>query len=70
MLERELVGVREEVEAVNRTRKEGQERGRGELEGGEGAWREGVRGVVEVGVAVRGVEEGIREALRGGAGRG
>ena len=67
-VERELVGVREEVEGVNRGRREGQEVGRGGLEGGEREWRGGVGGVVRAGVAVRGVEEEVRGALRKGGG--
>ena len=67
-VERELVGVRGEVEGVNRERREGQEGGRGGLEGGEREWRGGVGGVVRAGVAVRGVEGEVREALRKGGG--
>ena len=50
---------------MNRERKGAQEGRRGEVEGLERGWREGVRGCLEVEVGVRGVEEGVREALRG-----
>ena len=50
--ERMLVQTREMVEGVNRERKAAQEGRRAELEGGEEAWREGVRGRVEVEVAL------------------
>lgn len=65
-VERELVEVREEVAAVNLERRAGQEGGGSELEGLEEGWRRGVRGVLEVGVAVEGVGEGVRGVLRGG----
>lgn len=64
--ERALVETRKEVEEVNRGRKAGQlERGEGEdgVVGLERRWRDGVGRGVEVGVAVRGVEERVR---RGG----
>ena len=64
-LERELEVCRGEVMGVNRERKAGQEGGRGVLEGLEENWREGVRGVVEVGVEVGRVEVEVREGLRG-----
>lgn len=63
-LERELVEAKEGVEGVNRERKEVQEGGKGQLEGGERAWREGVRATIEAEVAVRGLEDGIRVTLR------
>lgn len=65
--ERELVRVREEVGRVNLERKGFQEQGRGRMEVGEREWREGVGRVLEVGVGVRGVEEGVRGLLRRGA---
>lgn len=63
--EKELVETRKAVTEVNRERKGMQEGRRGEVEGLERAWREGVRGCLEVEVGVRGVEEAVREALRG-----
>lgn len=68
-VERELVEAKEGVEAVNRERKQAQEGSKGELEGGERAWRDGVRGTIEASVAVRGLEDRIRETLREQAGR-
>ena len=65
-LERELGVVRGEVEGVNRERKGRQEGGRGRMEGLEEEWREGVRGVVEVGVETGKVEGERRGVLRGG----
>ncbi|KAL9597161.1 MAG: hypothetical protein Q9219_005327 [cf. Caloplaca sp. 3 TL-2023] len=66
-VERELVGVREEVERVNRGRKAQQEAGRGEMEGLEKGWREGVGRCVEVEVEVERLEGRRREVLREGA---
>ena len=65
-VEEELVGCREAVTELNRERKGRQEGGRGGLEGGERGWREGVGGLVEVGVAIGGVEGRWRDGLRGG----
>lgn len=64
-VEKELVETREAMTEVNRERKRKQEGRRGELEGGERAWREGVGGLVEVQVATRDVERRWRERLRG-----
>ena len=64
-VERELVGVREEVEATNRERKRLQEDGRRALEGAEESWRSGVGGLVEVLVAGKELEEKVRRRLRG-----
>lgn len=64
-VERELVGTREAVEAVNRGRKGEQEGERAELEGGERGWREGVGRVLEVMVGVGEVEGEWRGVLRG-----
>lgn len=64
-VERELVGVREEVEATNRERKRLQEDGRRALEGAEERWRSGVGGLVEVLVAGKELEEKVRRRLRG-----
>ena len=64
--EKGLVETRGAVEEVNRGRKAGQiERGEGEegVLGLEKRWRDGVGRGIEVGVAVRGVEERLR---RGG----
>ena len=63
--EKELVGLRGEVEAVNRERKAGQEGGRKELEGLEEDWREGVGRVLEVQVAVGRLEEERRGRVGG-----
>ena len=63
-MEKELVETRGRVEGVNRERKGAQEGARGALEGAEGAWRRGVGELVEVGVAVQGVEGEYREELR------
>ena len=63
-MEKELVETRGRVEGVNRERKGVQEGARGALEGAEGAWRRGVGELVEVGVAVQGVEREYREELR------
>ena len=63
-VERELVEAREDVEVVNRERKQMQEGGKGELEGGDSAWKDGVRGTIEASVAVQGLAERIRETLR------
>lgn len=61
--ERGLVETRAAVEEVNRGRKAGQLEG-GEREDGvlglERRWREGVGRGIEVGVAVRGLEERVR----------
>jgi pre-mRNA-splicing factor SPF27 len=64
-VEKELVETRGSVEGVNRERKGVQEGGRGQLEGGERLWREGVGRVVETEVAVGEVEGRWREGLRG-----
>ena len=63
--ERELVETKEAVTAVNRERKGVQEGARGEVEGLERSWREGVRRVLEVEVGVMGLEREVRGALRG-----
>ena len=63
-MEKELVETRRRVESVNRERKGAQEGARGALEGAEEAWRRGVGELVEVGVAVQGVEGEYREELR------
>ncbi|KAI4288647.1 MAG: hypothetical protein L6R35_002082 [Caloplaca aegaea] len=63
-VEKELVEVRESVEAVNRGRKERQEAGRGEMEGLDQAWRVGVGRVVEVEVEIANLEERRRRILR------
>lgn len=63
-VERELVGCREGVERVCRERKGVQEGGRGELEEGERAWREGVGRVVETEVEVGVLEGRWRGVLR------
>ncbi|KAL8916194.1 MAG: hypothetical protein Q9208_008646 [Pyrenodesmia sp. 3 TL-2023] len=65
-VERELVETREAVEGVNRERKGRQEGARGELEGLERGWRQGIGRVVEVEVEVGRVEERRREVLREG----
>ena len=64
-VERELVETREATTEVNRERKRAQEGRRGELEGSERAWREGVGRVVEVQLATGEVERRWRERLRG-----
>lgn len=64
-VERELVETRERAEGVNRERKGAQEGVRGELEGGERGWREGLGRVLEVMVGVGEVEGKWRGALRG-----
>ncbi|KAL9019890.1 MAG: hypothetical protein Q9185_002832 [Variospora sp. 1 TL-2023] len=66
-VEKELVEVRESVEAINRGRKERQEAGRGEMEGLDQAWRVGVGRVVEVEVEIANLEERRRRMLREGA---
>lgn len=63
-VEKELVETREATMELNRERKRVQEGRRGELEGGERAWREGVGGLVEVQVATGEVERRWRERLR------
>ena len=63
-VEKELVETREATMELNRERKRVQEGRRGELEGGERAWREGVGGLVEVQVATGEVESRWRERLR------
>lgn len=65
-LEAEVVGVRGEVEGVNVERRRGQERAKGEMEGLEAGWREGVGRVLRVEVAGGEVEGRLREGLRGG----
>ncbi|KAL8775045.1 MAG: hypothetical protein Q9209_000524 [Squamulea sp. 1 TL-2023] len=67
-VERELAGCRENVEGVNRDRKGMQENRRGEMEGLERGWREGVGRVVEVEIAVGGMEGERRGRLREGGG--
>lgn len=54
---------------MNRGRKGKQEGGRGELEGLERGWRGGVGRLLDVEVAVGGVEGVRRGVLREGAGR-
>ncbi|KAL8800398.1 MAG: hypothetical protein Q9182_005200 [Xanthomendoza sp. 2 TL-2023] len=68
-IEKEVVDARAEVEDVNRGRKKMQEGSRGEMEGLERGWREGVGRVVEVEVAVEGLEGRRREGLRERAAR-
>lgn len=65
-VERELVDVRGKVEDLNRGRKAAQEAGRGEMEGLERGWREGVGRVVEVEVEIGRLEGRRREVLREG----
>lgn len=50
-LEKELIGVKEETDAVNRERKRMQVEAQPELERLEKRWRDGVRKVLEVEVA-------------------
>ena len=64
-VEKELVETREATTEINRERKRAQEGRRGELEGGERAWREGVGALVDVQVATGEVEGRWREQLRG-----
>ena len=64
-VEKELVETREATTETNRKRKKAQEGRRGELEGGERAWREGVGALVDVQVATGEVEGRWREKLRG-----
>lgn len=64
-VEKELVETREATTEVNRERKRAQEGRRGELEGDERAWRQGVGGLVEVQVATGELERRWRERLRG-----
>ncbi|KAI4262354.1 MAG: hypothetical protein L6R42_002474 [Xanthoria sp. 1 TBL-2021] len=63
-MEREVVETRAEVEGVCGERKRVQEGRRGEMEGLERGWREGVGRVVEVEVAVGEVEGRRRGVLR------
>lgn len=63
-VERELVETRVRTDEVNRERKRAQEGARGQLEGGERRWRDGVGELVEVHVAVGEVEARWRERLR------
>ena len=63
-IERELVETREATTELNRERKRAQEGRRGELEGSERAWREGVGSLVEVQLATGEVERRWRERLR------
>ncbi|KAL8909108.1 MAG: hypothetical protein Q9207_000442 [Kuettlingeria erythrocarpa] len=65
-VERDLVDAREAVEAVNRERKGKQERARGEMEGLERGWRQGLRRVVEVEVEIGKLEERRRDVLKAG----
>jgi pre-mRNA-splicing factor SPF27 len=60
-VKRELVDVRQQTEEVNKLRKAGREEVRGEMEGLERAWRNGVRGVAETEIAA---EELRLEILR------
>ncbi len=57
----------EEVDGVNKARKTGQEGVRGEMEGLEGAWREGVGRVLEVEVAAEGVRREVIARRKAGA---
>ncbi|KAL9014580.1 MAG: hypothetical protein Q9180_008937, partial [Flavoplaca navasiana] len=68
--EKELAGTREEVERVNGERKRVQEGAKGEMEGLERGWREGVGKVVEVEIAVAELEGRRMGVLREGAGGG
>ena len=63
-VEKELVETREATTEVNRERKRAQEGRRGELEGGERAWRAGVGGLVEVQIATGEVEGKWRQRLK------
>lgn len=65
-LEAAVVGLRGEVEGVNVERRRVQEGGKGEMEGLERGWREGVGRVVRVEVAGGEVEGRRREGLRRG----
>ena len=68
--EKELAETREEVERVNGERKRVQEGAKGEMEGLERGWREGVGKVVEVEIAVADLEGRRMRVLReGGGGR-
>jgi len=66
-LERELAGVKAEVEEVNRLRKAAQESVRGEMVVLERTWREGVGKVLEVEVAAEKVRAEILKRRREGA---
>ena len=58
------MGLRGEVEGMNRSRKGAQEGRRGEVEGLERGWREGVGRCLELEVAVGGLEERRMGVLR------
>ncbi|KAI9881169.1 MAG: hypothetical protein M1830_007147 [Pleopsidium flavum] len=66
-LEKEIVESRAEIEGVNKARKVAQEGVRGEMEGLEGKWREGVGRVLEVEVAAEGVRREVLVRRRAGA---
>ncbi|KAL9639838.1 MAG: hypothetical protein Q9204_000944 [Flavoplaca sp. TL-2023a] len=68
--EKELAETREEVERVNGERKRVQEGAKGEMEGLERGWREGVGKVVEVEIAVADLEGRRMRVLREGGGGG
>ncbi|KAL8844583.1 MAG: hypothetical protein Q9176_001095 [Flavoplaca citrina] len=68
--EKELAETRGEVERVNGERKRVQEGAKGEMEGLERGWREGVGKVVEVEIAVADLEGRRMGVLREGGGGG
>jgi len=65
-LEKELAETKREVEAVEEERRARQEAVRGEVEGLDIAWREGVGRAIQVEVAAEGLRRQILEKRRGG----
>lgn len=68
MLERELGETKREVEAVEEARRQRQESVRGEIEGLESVWREGVGRAIQAEVAAEGLRRQVLEKRRGGGG--
>ncbi|MCJ1239336.1 hypothetical protein MMC14_007330 [Varicellaria rhodocarpa] len=66
-LEKELVEMKEQVEGVERERAGVQEGVRGEMEGLQANWKQGVGRLLEVEVAAEGTRREILTARRGGA---
>lgn len=68
MLTRELEVLKGEMEGVDEQRRRRQEGVKAEMEGLEGSWRNGVRGIVEVELEIEKLRGQVLERKRVGAG--
>jgi pre-mRNA-splicing factor SPF27 len=68
VLQREVEGVKGQLEVVDEERRRKMEGVKAEMEGLEDGWRRGVRGIVEVELATEGLRREVLERKRAGAG--